>query len=352
MSYFGLHTTKKVERDAVIQTPYELINISPYDFHTTDTHKPIICEEGTLKYYQHDIHPFLETLKMMEAGKVNIYETPYYKYWEYKGTEVETRLRNLPALVKDIKENGIKEPVSCEVTGERLDGSFRTKIAIYLGIKKLKAKLYQFNWRNIDEDFLVRKMTTRELSSPKDYYEFDYGYKDWKNIKVGGEVYRENATDRWEVLKDLVKGQKVLDIGCNEGFMSLQVALQGKEVVGIDHEWNHLAYLNKLIFEWINKRDLKAKFIEGDISKQDVSGFDEVLLLNVLYHLPREKQTELLQKLKGSRLIFQCNLRKERERQNYYTSHPDDLKDLLTQQGFKIERQINWRDKPIIICNL
>lgn len=348
--YFGLHTTKKVERDALLLKDYELIDISPLDFHGKTPHKPIVWEEDTGKFYEHEIQPFLDTLTMLDNDTFKPLETPYFERWKYKRDEVITRLRHLPALFESIKANGILEPVSCESTGERLDGSFRTKIALYLGIKSLKAKLYRFNWRDIDEDFLERKIAAREFSSGKDYYEFEYGYKNWKNVLKGGEVYRENAAERFEILKDLVKGQKVLDLGCNEGYQSIQLALLGKEVVGIDHDWGHIANLNKLIFEFVQKKDFNVSFKQMDIMQADVSGFDDVLLLNVLYHLKREEQITLLNKLKGSRLIFQCNFRKEAERDTYYTSHPEDLKSLLIKLGFTIEQEIAWKDKPIIIA--
>lgn len=348
--YFGLHNTRKIERDNLIaKEDYQLIDVSPLDIHGK-AHKPIVWEEDSGNFYEHDITAFLETLKMMERGKVNVENTPYFEKWKYKGTEIHTRLGRLPALVNSIKEQGILEPIDVEETGERLDGSFRSKIALHLGIPSLKARLHKFDWRDIDEDFIERKLKARGLSSGKDYYEFEYGHKDWKNIRQGGQVYRENATDRWFVLKDLVKGRKILDLGCNEGYHSIKFALKGKEVHGVDHDWTHIANLNRLIFEFVNKKDLPVTFEQNDIMKADVQGYDDVLLLNVLYHLNRADQIVLLYKLKGSRLIFQCNLRKERERETYYTSHPDDLKALLKETGYRIEQEILFRDKPIIIA--
>jgi 2-polyprenyl-3-methyl-5-hydroxy-6-metoxy-1,4-benzoquinol methylase len=328
-----------------METPFELIDINPGFFHTKNP-KPIVCEEGTGTYYEHDIEAFFETLQMMERGKVDIERTPYFNKWGYKGTEVRTRLGRLPDLVKSIREEGIKEPVSCEVTGERLDGSFRTKIAIFLGIPSVKAKLYRFNWRNISEDFIERKLKARNLSVPKDYYEFSYGHKDWKNIESGGEVYRENA-DRVLDILHLVEGKTVLDVGCNEGYIGLQLARLGKKVEGIDLEWTNIAYLNKLIFEYVDKKDLAIEFFEEDLLNTKRIA-DTILMLNVLYHIPKDKQAEFVSRFKGKQMIFQCNLRKEKERDHYYTSHPDDLLELLTRVGLQ-GRVIKWRDKPLIV---
>jgi 2-polyprenyl-3-methyl-5-hydroxy-6-metoxy-1,4-benzoquinol methylase len=265
----------------------------------------------------------------------------------YKSVDVYTRVLRLRELIEDIRQNGILEPVHIEVTGERLDGSFRSKIAMFLGIPEIKAVIHRFKWQDIDEDFIERKLKARQLSSGKDYYEFEYGHKDWKNVE-GGPTYRENA-ERWETIVPLITGDSVLDLGCNEGYIAIQAARAGKKVVGIDLDWTHIAYLNKLIFEWVDKKEIPVEFIEGDIlSKTTAASFDTILLLNVLYHIPREKQKEFLKQFKGKQIIFQCNLRKEAVREQYYTSHPDDLKALLDELGMPY-REIPWKDKPIII---
>lgn len=348
--FYGLHTTRKSERDNLLATKkYKDIVISPFDFHKSDLHKPIVVEEGSGRVYQHTITDFLECLKDIDKKNFIPERTNYFYTWQYKGDEPLTRLKRLPDLYNSIKEYGIKEPVECECTGERLNGSFRTKIALYLGISEVKAREYRFDWRDISDDFILRKLTARKYSSPKDYYQFSFGYKDWVNIPACGHTYTENASERWDVLKDIVKGKTVLDLGCNEGYMALQLARQGKKVVGIDHDWIHLANLNRLVYEYIDKKDLDVEFIQGDILNTDKKA-DTVLMLCLLYHIARDKQVEFLKKFKGSTLIFQCNLRKIDVRNSYYTSHPDDLIKLLTDNGFKIKEKIDWRDKPIIIA--
>lgn len=342
---FNLHTTRKVERDAVLETESTLIDISPHDLQKKSP-KPIVWEEDTGRYYEHTTDEFFEALEIIDKGG-DLENCSYIKKWMYKGGEPYVRIRALPSLYGDIKKNGIQTPVEVEATGERLNGSFRSKIAIHLGIPSIQAKLFTFNWCDVTEDFLLRKLEARWLSSGKDYYEFDYG-NGWKNVKEGGRVYQENA-ERWDVLKDLIHG-KTLDLGCNEGYLTLKHALRGNKVEGWDIDLHNVANLNRLIFEWVNKKDIDAKFIEGDLTNANPSGFDTILLLNVIYHLPREKQIPLLRKCKGKNVVFQCNLRKERERNTYYGSHPDDLKELIREAGLTVVREIEWRDKPIIIA--
>jgi hypothetical protein len=121
-------------------------------------------------------------------------------------------------------------------------------------------------------------------------------------------------------------------------------------VWGVDHDQIHLANLNRLIFEYIDKKELDATFVEGDIETVKYPESDTALLLNIIYHIPYSNQAQILEKLKGRRMIFQCNLRKKHVRTQYYGAHPDDLKELIARVGMKVEQEIAWRDKPIIIA--
>ena len=341
---YNLHTTKKAERDLLLKRKGTKLKIDPLLFHKP---KAIVWPEDTGNWYEHEYKTFHDLLKEIEQNPNYDYkESEYYKKWINSGADINTRLYRLSTLFQSIKESGVVEPVHCEVTGERLDGAYRTKIAMYLGIKEVPAILHRFRWQDITEDFIERKLKSRELAFGKDYYEFYYNEK-WKNIKEGGETYKENALDRWEVLEPLVKGHSVLDLGCNEGYMSLQLARKGHKVVGIDTSMIEVAWLNKLIYEFIDKKDIKCVFYEENILQTKRTA-DTILFLNVLYHLPRDKQKDLVLKYKDKQMIFQCNLRKSAEREKYYTSHPDDLKQLLNECGITYE-VISWRDKPLII---
>lgn len=349
--FYGLHLTKKEERDKLRETEFTLIDIPPSVLHRHEGYRPIIWDEDSGDYYQHSFKEFMETLDLIDKGvNYDIKDTPYYHRWSYKGDEILTRLSNLKTLYKSIQEEGIHEPVCVEQTGERLDGAFRTKIAIHLGIPTVKAKLFKLNWQDVSEELIERKLRGRWLSSGKDYYEFEFGYKNWKNVLEGGHVYKENALDRWKVLETLITGKTVIDLGCNEGYMSLQCARRGMKVYGYDIDLIHVANLNKLIYEWIERRDLYVSFFEKDITEVEYPKSDVVLMLNVLYHIPRDKQVPLLKKFLGRKVVLQCNLRKSHEREAYYGSHPDDAYNLLKSAGFKSIQTIEWRDKPILIA--
>lgn len=347
--FYGLHTTTKAERDILLAREGEKITIDPATFQRPKGNKAIVIEEGTGNIYEHNPSEFFDVLREIEQNpNFDYHETAYMKRYLYKYHDVASRLGNLPALLDSIKTHGIQNPVHCEITGERLDGSYRTKIATYLGIKEVPAILHRFTWQDITEDFIERKLRARWLSSGKDYYLFNYGNTAWTNVPDAGPVYRENA-HKAEFILPLITGKTVLDIGCNEGYISLMASREGHTVHGIDTDWNHIAWLNKLIYEFIDKKDIPVTFYEEDALETKRTA-DTILMLNVLYHFPKDKQADFLEKFHGKQIIFQCNLRKNEVRDQYYTSHPDDLMKLLSRMG-RTATFIPWRDKPIIVSN-
>ena len=83
-----------------------------------------------------------------------------------------------------------------------------------------------------------------------------------------------------------LEGKRVLDLGCNSGFWSLQCALLGAQVVGIDARPELIAQANFL------KKITGTKSVEfrqldfWSISAEGLGGrFDVVLNLGLLYHL-------------------------------------------------------------------
>lgn len=346
--FFGLHTTTGREREMFLEMPGEKVMIPPSSFHKHPIHKSVVWEEDTGKFYEHTTDEFFEALNQIDSHSFNPSSSSYVQKWGYKGEEPLVRMSGLAGLYQDIKEHGIHRPVRCTASGNRLDGSFRTKIAIHLGIKEVPAIVHTLDWRSISRSYIERALKARELSSGADYYSFEYGNGLW-NIKAD-KRFRENASDRWEVISKLVTGNTLVDIGCNEGYMSLQAAIGGMKVRGFDTDWNHIANLNKLVYQFTLGRDLDVKFVERDA--RDVSETaDTVLILNLIYHIHRDEQLMVLTPHKGKNVIFQCNLDKEKERDTYYGSHPDDLIELIGRAGMKVKNVIEWRDKPILIAS-
>jgi tRNA (mo5U34)-methyltransferase len=87
------------------------------------------------------------------------------------------------------------------------------------------------------------------------------------------------------LLPDDLHGCHALDIGCNAGFYSFELARRGADVVGLDHDEHYLTQAR-----WSRSRlslDGRVDFRLGDV--YDLAHLDEtfdlILFMGVLYHL-------------------------------------------------------------------
>lgn len=93
---------------------------------------------------------------------------------------------------------------------------------------------------------------------------------------------------REELPRDL-SGKTALDIGCNAGFYSLELARRGAMVVGIDHDEHYLDQARWVARQWRMEERIDYRRLEiwelarehPDLPKR----FDVVLFMGVLYHL-------------------------------------------------------------------
>lgn len=96
-----------------------------------------------------------------------------------------------------------------------------------------------------------------------------------------GDSRSSEKLDRIKLPTDL-KGMSVLDLGCNEGFFSLEAKRRGAEhVVGLDHDEKLLASARKLA----GAEHLDIEFIHGDMSALPNRKFDFVLFLSALHYI-------------------------------------------------------------------
>ncbi len=87
------------------------------------------------------------------------------------------------------------------------------------------------------------------------------------------------------VLPASLEGRRALDIGCNAGFYSFELARRGADVLAIDHDEHYLAQArwarHRLGFD--ERVELRRLGVY-DLARLDES-FDLVLFMGVLYHL-------------------------------------------------------------------
>ena len=116
------------------------------------------------------------------------------------------------------------------------------------------------------------------------------------NIPLPHGVYTAGCSDYYPAHREMMrlvhdrldgnfKGRRIVDIGCLEGYFSLECALQGAEVLGIDGK---LLNVRKCEFVRSVLGVEQATFILGDamnVTRRSFGQFDVVLALGLLYHL-------------------------------------------------------------------
>lgn len=94
---------------------------------------------------------------------------------------------------------------------------------------------------------------------------------------------------KWDMISGHIpadlSGWSALDIGCNAGFYSLQLAQRGADVVAIDHDEHYLAQARwaAQLFDLDDRIRFERRGVY-DLADVDRS-FDLVLFMGVLYHL-------------------------------------------------------------------
>ncbi|HWC77227.1 MAG TPA: DUF1698 domain-containing protein [Blastocatellia bacterium] len=119
----------------------------------------------------------------------------------------------------------------------------------------------------------------------------------WKhNIPLPYGVYTAACPDYYSAHREIMRivrdrldgkwsGRRIVDIGCHEGYFSIECALQGAEVLGIDGK---LLNVRKCEFVRSVLGIERAKFVLGDamkVTRESCGPFDGVLALGLLYHL-------------------------------------------------------------------
>jgi tRNA (mo5U34)-methyltransferase len=102
-----------------------------------------------------------------------------------------------------------------------------------------------------------------------------------------------------------LRGKRVLDIGCNSGFWSIQCALLGAEVVGFDARPELIAQAN-LLKRITGATGAEFRLLDFDrMSPGSLGGtFDIVLNLGILYHLPEPARALAMTKKMSRRHIL------------------------------------------------
>lgn len=116
-------------------------------------------------------------------------------------------------------------------------------------------------------------------------------------------------------------GQTVLDIGCNAGFYTFQLAARGAQVTGIDHDPHYLKqarYAADILGHDVELLELEAYDVLN-LGRR----FDYVIFMGVLYHLRYPLLgLDRIREVVGQRLVFQTMVRGSMERLEAKPDYP------------------------------
>ena len=216
---------------------------------------------------------------------------------------LQKRQKRVINLYLDIKNNGYNDSVISIFFDEdgnikTYDGFHRLSIMKYLGIEVMLN--CQISKRKTD--FPLAETLT-ELNSGRNLYQ----PSDDERL-FGFHVWRPDSHKRLNFALDNFTGETVLDIGCNEGFFSMELAKKGYHVTALDYSRKRIAVTRYLAT--INNLELDyymGKWQHYIIDKE----FDNVLYLSVFHHdiisLGVEGAFKQLEQFRGKtkRLLFE-----------------------------------------------
>ena len=168
-------------------------------------------------------------------------------------------------------------------------------------------------------------------------------------LTVGAFWSIDSGTGRWEffnkeIMMPLVAGKRVLDLGSNNGAMSMMMLRCGaREVVGIEVSpvFAERARLIHKIFEWRDIRKYAYKIYNCDMLKILQTGwgrFDLVTALASLYYLPPEDMSRIVRKVSEISPIMilqvKTDTRPEAAEDKARKSSVGFLKEMLENNGF------------------
>ena len=175
------------------------------------------------------------------------------------------------------------------------------------------------------------------------YAPIDFG----NGITVGDFWKVESGTGRWEylngaVLAPLLKGKRVLDLGCNIGLMPMLMLRAGASgVVGVElQKFNvETAQLIHDIFEWTDQTRYDLHVHHGnilDVLDQDFGRFDVTTAYCSLYYVEADEMAKLVRRAAelSDMMILQANIVAFPDAEKSARAQTEFLRQLLMKNGF------------------
>ena len=175
----------------------------------------------------------------------------------------------------------------------------------------------------------------------------------------------EFGTGKWLFIKKfmpVLEGKKLLDLGCNNGIISLEM-LRANAALVTGYELNptalEFAKVNHKWFEFVDNRKYNFQVIRGpmhEICYRDLTSYDVACSFCSLYYEPLEKMEKITKCLSEqvSMFIVQCNENPQEHTGEMLTRCSlDFISKLLAANGFARQKiiQFSFYDRPLIIAH-
>jgi len=191
----------------------------------------------------------------------------------------------------------------------------------------------------------VRRLL-RELSRNDQWYApVDLGHG-----VIAGRIWKSAAgQSKWEFimresLQPLAPGARLMDLGCNNGWLCLLLLRHGaSSAIGVEYNPDNArrARFLKEAFEWADMCRYDFEVIEADmreICNRDMGEFDFVMALNSLYHLPTDSEIDrVVRRVSEIAPVFvaQCNLVPRDDSDKEFRATVEYMLDTLSRVGFE-----------------
>jgi SAM-dependent methyltransferase len=162
----------------------------------------------------------------------------------------------------------------------------------------------------------IQELRARVPEGYRDYAPIDFG----NGLTVGQIASSDSGTGRWDffnrrIVAPLVAGRRVLDLGSNNGSMSLMMLRAGaSEVIAVEStpQIADVARLNAQILSWRDVRPYNIQVLTGDMRlflTEDFGRFDVVTAFCSLYYLPEDDMARIVRKAAtmNAVLVLQAN---------------------------------------------
>lgn len=308
--------------------------------------------------------PIQQTLKLYDAGQ-DLTDSPFIKarqwrnhvYCHQNGGTIESayeRQKQILGLYDGIKRNGYNgsliyiwfdEQGFCHLG----DGFHRVSILHYLNQDPLLN--CETDWTDIYDgkpkgDFPLVEVLLKEAPQGK----WTYQPVDDSRLK-GWQVDRYDARKRLDYILPRIKGKKILDIGCSEGYYARELAKQGYEVTAIDRSAGLIAAARYLTTIQNLKVDYRLVKDWAEVGGK----YDTILFLAVIHNdmksIGIEKGIEKLKLLKDrAQVIFMEVPNNHNERgwgkppyPEYDFHKPESIRQIESAVGMKVTNKFQGR---------